>query len=40
MYPAERRYERATSQIESMQADIDIMKKVITEHIEKLQNIS
>lgn len=38
--PAAKRYEKATAQIESMQADIDIMKKVITEHSEKLQKLA
>lgn len=38
--PAAKRYQKATAQIEAMQADIDIMKKVITEHSEKLQKIS
>lgn len=38
--PAAKRFEKASAQIESMQADIEIMKKVITEHSEKLQKIS
>ncbi len=38
--PAAKRYEKASAQIEAMQADIDVMKKVITEHSEKLQRIS
>ena len=38
--PAAKRYEKTTAQLEAMQADIDIMKKVITEHSEKLQKIS
>jgi len=38
--PAAKRYEKATAQIEAMQADIDIMKKVITEHSEKLQKLA
>lgn len=38
--PAAKRYEMATSQIESMQADIEIIKKVVSEHSEKLQKIS
>ena len=38
--PAAERYQKATAQIEAMQADIEIMKKVITEHSEKLQKIS
>lgn len=35
-----RRYANGINQIESMQADIDIMKKVITEHSEKLQKLA
>lgn len=35
-----RRYANGINQLESMQADIDIMKKVISEHSEKLQRIS
>ena len=38
--PAAKRYERDTERIESMQADIDIMKRVITEHSEKPKKIS
>ena len=38
--PAAKRYEKATAQIESMQADIEVMKSVIREHSEKLQKIS
>lgn len=38
--PAAKKYEKASSQIEAMQSDIDIMKKVIAEHSEKLQKIS
>lgn len=38
--PAAKRYEKATAQIEAMQADIDVMKSVIREHSEKLQMIS
>lgn len=38
--PAAKRYEKATAQIESMQSDIEIMKKVIAEHSEKFQKIS
>lgn len=33
--PAAKRYENATEKIESMQTDIDIMKKVIADHSEK-----
>ena len=38
--PAAKRYEKATAQIEAMQADIDIIKKVISDHSEKLRKIS
>lgn len=38
--PAAKQYEKAVPEIEAMQADIEIMKKVITEHSEKLQKIS
>ena len=38
--PAPKRFEKASAQIESMQVDIEIMKKVIAEHSEKLQKIS
>ena len=38
--PAVKRYENATEKIESMQTDIDIMKKVIADHSEKLKKIS
>ena len=38
--PAAKRYENATEKIESMQTDIDIMKKVIADHSEKLKKIS
>ena len=38
--PAAKRYENTTEKIESMQTDIDIMKKVIAAHSEKLQKIS
>lgn len=38
--PAAKKYENASSQIEAIQADIELMKKVIAEHSEKLQKIS
>lgn len=38
--PAAKKYEKAVPQIEAMQSDIEIMKKVIAEHSEKLQKIS
>lgn len=34
------RYQESVDQIEAMQADIEIMKKVIMDHSEKLQKIS
>lgn len=34
------RYKNGVSQIDTMQDDIDIMKKVLTEHSQKLQQIS
>ncbi len=38
--PAAKRYEKASAEIEALQADIEIMKRVIAEHSEKLQKIS
>ncbi len=38
--PAAKRYEKASAEIEAMQADIEIIKKVVAEHSEKLQKIS
>jgi len=38
--PSAKRYEKATTKIEVMQTDIDVMKKVITEHSEKLQQLA
>jgi len=35
-----KRYQSGINQLESMQADIDIMKKVLSEHSQKLQKIS
>ncbi len=35
-----RHYQSGINQIESMQADIDVMKKVIAEHSEKLQKLA
>ena len=34
------RYSSGINQIEAIQSDIDILKKVVTEHSEKLQKIS
>ncbi len=38
--PAAKRYERTTPEINELKRDIDILKKVVTEHSEKLQKIS
>ncbi|MCM1087812.1 MAG: hypothetical protein NC419_06620 [Muribaculaceae bacterium] len=38
--PAAKRYEKAVPEIEAIQADMEIMKKVITEHSEKLQKLA
>lgn len=38
--PAARRYEEAVPKIEMMEADIDIMKKVIIEHSKKLKALA
>ncbi len=38
--PAAKRYERATAAIDAMQVDIDLMKGVIRNHSEQLQQIS
>lgn len=38
--PAAKKFEKAVPQIESLQADIELMKKVIAEHSQKLQMIS
>ncbi len=38
--PAAKRYENATARFDAMQADIDEIKQVVTEHSEKLQKIS
>lgn len=38
--PSAKRYETESAKIESMQADIEIMKKVIAEHSEKLQKLA
>ena len=35
-----KRYQTGVEQIEAMQADIEILKKVVTDHSEKLQKIS
>ena len=38
--PAAKRYEKALLETENMKADIELLKKVVTEHSEKLQKIS
>ena len=38
--PAAKRYEKATLETENMKADIELLKKAVTEHSEKLQKIS
>lgn len=38
--PAAKRYEKATAAIDAMQVDIDLMKDVIRNHSEQLQQIS
>ncbi len=38
--PAARRYEQEAGRIDAMQADIDVMKRVIAEHSEKLQRLA
>lgn len=35
-----KRYQSGINQIESMQADIDVIKKVLSEHSEKLQKLA
>lgn len=35
-----KRYQTGVEQIEAMQSDIEILKKVVTDHSEKLQKIS
>lgn len=38
--PAAKRYENASNELDAMKTDIDILKKVVTEHSEKFQKIS
>ena len=38
--PAAKRYEKASAQIEAIQADVDVMKKVIKEHSPKLEKLA
>jgi len=38
--PAASRYERATNEFENMRNDVELLKKVVSEHSEKLQKIT
>ena len=38
--PAAIRYEKSNKEHDTMKSDIDLLKKVVTEHSEKLQKIS
>lgn len=38
--PAAKRFEKASTQIEAMQVDIEILKKVVAEHSEKLGKLA
>lgn len=38
--PAAKRYEKASAQIDAMQTDIELLKKVVTSHSEKLQKLA
>jgi len=38
--PSASRYERATNEHENMKNDIELLKRVVSEHSEKLQKIS
>ena len=38
--PAAKRYEKPSAQLDAMQADIDNLKKVVSDHSEKLKKIS
>lgn len=38
--PAAKRYEKASARIGAMEADIDVLKKVVTNHSEKLQMLA
>lgn len=38
--PAAKHYEKAVPKVQAMQADIDIMKKIIAEHSEQLQRFA
>lgn len=38
--PTAKRYEASTYKIESLEADVEVLKMVVAEHSEKLQKIS
>lgn len=38
--PSAKRYEKATSEFDSIKQDVDLLKKVVQEHSEKLKRIS
>lgn len=38
--PAAKRYETESGKIEKLESDVDILKKVVTEHSEKLQQLA
>lgn len=38
--PAAKRFDRESDKIEALESDIKLLKKVVTEHSEKLQKIS
>lgn len=38
--PAAKKYTKEAAKMETMQADIDVLKSVVREHSEKLQKIS
>ena len=38
--PAAKRYEKAASEMEALKADLEIVKKVVAEHSEKLKKLA
>lgn len=38
--PAAKRFDRESDKIEALESDVSLLKKVVTEHSEKLQKIS
>ena len=38
--PSAKRYEQASNEMAAIKSDVDILKKVVSEHSEKLQKIS